>query len=201
MIEMSKGRIFWKLAGALALACCVPAHAENIGVAKQEKPNARSVELTRIFMTLLGDWKGSYTYFDESQGKYLTGGGLLQFRTTPMPNVMSLDAKTERPNGPPVHAYSVMVMQADGANWRQMAFIETGGRIQDKVVTGYHYDDDRNWTVDLLEVQQGLGTVSAVVVKMIVKDGHLDMRKYRKLEGGAPAAREYESMASFDRVK
>lgn len=186
---------------ALLLSGAVPLHAENIGVAKETKPNTRSAELTKIFMTMLGDWKGSYTYFDETQGKYLSGSGALAFRTTPMPNVITLDALTTRPAGPPVHAFSVMVMQADGASWRQMAFTETGGRLQDKVVTGYHYADDRNWTVDLLEVQQGLGNVSAVIVKMVVKDGHLDMRKFRKLEGGTAAARDYESLASFDKVR
>lgn len=191
----------FKVLGMALLACAVPLHAENIGVAHEEKPNARSVALTRLFMTMIGDWKGSYTYFDEAQGKYVTGNGTLQFRTTPMPNVITLDAMTERPGGkPPVHAFSTMVVQADGVNWRQMAFTETGGRIQDKVITDYHIDDDRNWTVDLVEVQQGLGVVSAVVVKMVVKNGHLDMRKFRKFEGGAAAARDYESLASFDKA-
>ncbi len=187
--------------GVAILACAMPLRAENIGLAKVERPNERSAALTKIFMTMIGDWKGSYTYFDERQSKYVTGKGTLQFRTTPMPNVMTLDAMTERPDGkPPVHAFSTMVVQADGVNWRQMAFTEGGGRIQDKVITDFRITDDRNWTVDLLEVQQGLGTVSAVGVKMVVKDGHLDMRKFRKFEGGVPAARAYESLASFDKV-
>lgn len=176
-------------------------HAENIGMAQEQQPNARSQQLTKIFFTLLGDWKGTYTYFDERAGKYVSGAGTLAFRASPMPNVMTLDAITDRPDGAPVHAFSVMVMQADGANWRQMAFLETGGRVQDKIVTDYSFTDDSNWTVDVLEVQQGLGTASAVPVKIVLKDGHLDMRKFRKFEGGAAAARAYESLASFDRVR
>lgn len=194
-------RKLWMIAAAALLPLgSGPVAAENIGVAQQQQPNARAQALTHMFMTMLGTWKGSYTYYDERAGAYVTGTGTLVFGTTPMPNVMTLDANTSRPSGPPVHAYSVMVMQADGANWRQMAFTETGGRIQDKVITGYTYKDDRNWTVDMLEVQQGLGAVSAVVVTMVVKDGHLDMRKFRKLEGGAPAERQYESRAEFDKV-
>ncbi len=185
---------------ALVVAGSMAAHAENIGMARDAAPNARSQELTRMFTSLVGRWKGSYTYFDEREGKYVKGSGVLVFGTTPMPNVLTLDANTARPNGPPVHAFSVMVVQADGASWRQMAFTETGGRVQDKVITGYHRTDDRNWTVDMLEVQQGLGVASAVTVKMVVKNGHIDMRKFRNLEGGAPAAREYESSASFDQV-
>lgn len=173
----------------------------NIGITPPEKPNARSQELTRIFMTLLGTWKGTYTYYDEREAKYVTGSGALIFSTTPMPNVMSLDAKTERPGGqPPVHAYTVMVVQGDGASWRQMAFLATGGRIQDKLITGYEYTDDRNWTIDSIEVQQGLGKVDAVMVSIVVKNDCLDMRKFRKFEGGAPAAREYESLALFERA-
>ena len=187
--------------GFLFLLGLVSAHAENIGVAVEQKPNARSQEITKIVSTLLGNWKGTYTYFDERQGKYLSGPGTLVFGMTPMPNVMTLDAKTERPAGPPVHAFTVMVVQADGASWRQMAFLETGGRIQDKLITGYHYVDDRNWNVDLIEVQQGLGDVSSVAVAIAVKNGHLDMRKFRRFEGGPAAAREYESLASFDRAK
>ena len=198
---MARRAIAAGLLGMALLFGTVPLRAENIGVAKQEQPNARSVQLTKMFMTLLGDWEGTYSFYDEGKQKYVTGSGTLAFRTTPMPNVMSLDAKTARPDGPPVHAYTVMVVQADGASWRQMAFLETGGRLQDKVITDFSYQDDLNWSVDMLEVQQGLGTVSAVVVKFVLKDGHLDMRKYRKLEGGAAAARPYESMASFDRAK
>ncbi len=189
------------VACAVLLLCAAPAGAENIGMAQEQKPNARSQQLTKMFMTMLGTWKGRYTYFDERQGKYVSGTGTLVFGTTPMPNVITLDANTERPGGPPVHAFTTMVMQADGASQRQMAFTEAGGRIQDKVVTAYTYVDDNNWTVDLLEVQQGLGAASAVTVKMVVKNGHLDMQKRRSLEGGAPAARNYESRAEFDHVK
>jgi hypothetical protein len=196
-----KMRSVLNIVGALLLTCTTPIHGENIGVAQEQKPNARAQELTKMTGTLLGTWKGTYTYFDEHQGKYVSGAGTLVFGTTPMPNVMTLDAKTERPGGPPVHAFTVMVVQADGASWRQMAFLETGGRIQDKLITGYHYVDDRNWTIDSIEVQQGLGNASAVAVAIVVKNGHLDMRKFRRFEGGAPAAREYESLASFDRVE
>lgn len=189
------------LLSAIMLACTAPVAAENIGMAHEAKPNARSQQLTRMFMTMIGTWKGRYSYFDEQQGKYITGSGTLVFQTTPMPNVITLDANTERPSGPPVHAFSTMVVQADGASWRQMAFTEAGGRIQDKVITGYTYTDDNNWTVDLLEVQQGLGAVSAVTVTMVVKNGHLDMQKHRRLEGGAPASRAYESRAEFDHLK
>ena len=188
------------LCALLLLGTAVPSLSENIGMAQEQKPNARAQQLTRMFMTMLGRWKGRYTYFDERQNKYVTGTGTLVFGTTPMPNVMTLDAITMRPAGPPVHAFTTMAMQADGSSWRQMAFTESGGRIQDKVITGYSYADDRNWTVDMLEVQQGLGAVSAVTVRMVVKDGRLDMRKFRKLEGGAPAAREYESLAEFEHV-
>lgn len=198
---MMNMRSVLNIVGACLLTCTALTHAENIGVAQEQKPNARAQELTKITGTLLGTWKGTYTYFDERQGKYLSGAGTLVFATTPMPNVMTLDAKTERPGGPPVHAFTVMVVQADGASWRQMAFLETGGRIQDKLITGYHYIDDRNWTIDSIEVQQGLGNASAVAVAIVVKNGHLDMRKSRKFEGGAPAAREYESLASFNRVE
>jgi hypothetical protein len=194
-------RTMLNIVGAFLLTCTATAYAENIGVVQEQKPNARAQELTKIFSTLLGTWKGTYTYFDEHQAKYLSGAGTLVFGTTPMPNVMTLDAKTERPSGPPVHAFTVMVVQADGASWRQMAFLETGGRLQDKLITGYHYVDERNWTIDSIEVQQGLGNASVVAVAIVVKNGHLDMRKFRKFEGGAPAAREYESLASFDRVE
>lgn len=172
----------------------------NIGMAEREKPNARAQELTQIFRTLLGNWKGTYTYFDERQEKYMGGAGTLVFSDTPMPNVMMLDARSERPVGPPVHAFTVMVVQGDGASWRQMAFLETGGRLQDKLITDYQYADDRNWTVNSIEVQQGLGNASAVIVTIVVKDGHLDMRKSRQFEGGAAAARAYESLASYDKV-
>lgn len=193
--------IVLKLCGAMLIAAAIPAHAENIGIAQEQKPNARSQEITKVFSTLLGTWKGTYTYFNEREGKYLSGPGTLVFSTTPMPNVLTLDAKTERPGGaPPVHAFTVMVVQADGASWRQMAFTEGGGRVQDKLILGYRYVDDRNWTIDSLEVQQGLGNASAVAVSIVVKNGHLDMRKIRKYEGGAAAAREYESLASFDKA-
>ena len=198
---MTNMRATLVLSGGLLLSCVTPAHTENIGVARDEKPNARAEEITKIFSTLLGIWKGTYTYFDERQGKYVGGPGTLVFGTTPMPNVLTLDAQTERPGGPPVHAFTVMVVQANGASWRQMAFLETGGRLQDKVILDYHYVDDRNWTIHSLEVQQGLGNASAVAVTIEVKKGHLDMRKYRKFEGGAAAGREYESLASFDRAE
>lgn len=173
----------------------------NIGVALEEYPNARARELTKMFMTLLGTWEGSYTYFDERQGQYVSGEGTLEFNKTPMPNVITLDAKTSRPSGPPVHAFTTMVVQADGASWRQMAFTQGGGRIQDKIITGYKYVDDRNWSVDQLEVQQGLGAVSAVTVVFSVKDGELEMKKCRAFEGGDVAAREYESLARFRKVR
>ncbi len=188
-------------AGGLLLLGQIPAHAENIGVAADEKPNARAQEITKIFSTLLGTWKGTYTYFDEHEGKYLSGPGTLVFATTPMPNVLTLDAQSERPGKSPAHAFTVMVVQANGASWRQMAFLEAGGRLQDKVILDYHYVDNRNWNIDSLEVQQGLGNAAAVAVTITVKNGHLDMRKYRKYEGGAAVAREYESLASFDRPK
>ena len=185
---------------ALLGFCAMPGRAENIGMAHEPAPNARSQELTKIFNTFAGSWKGTYTYYDDRQGRYVSGPTNCVYTKAPLPNVLTLDCLTERSGGAPLHAYTVMVVQADGASWRQMAFTEGGGRLQDKVITGYHYTDDRNWTVDLIEVQQGLGTASAVLVAMVVKDGHLDMRKFRKLEGGAPAARDYESLTSLDRV-
>ena len=174
--------------------------AENIGVAKQSKPNMRAQEVTRIMSTLFGRWKGTYTFFDEQAGKYVGGAGTLLFSKTPMPNVIMLDAVSERPEGPPVHGLTVMVMQADGASLRQMVFREAEGRVQDKLITGFSYADDRTWTVDSIEVQQGLGLASAVDVAFVMKNGHLEITKRRRFEGGEAAAREYESRASFDRA-
>lgn len=176
------------------------AYGQNIGMARAVEPNERSKKLTAMFFTMLGTWEGEYSYFNEHAGDYVTGQGTLQFDSCAMPNVMLLDAKTSRPSGPPVHAFSAMVMQADGCSWRQMAFTQTDGRLQDKVITDYSYNDDLNWTVDMLEVQQALGGVQAVIVKMIVKDGQLDMRKFRKLEGGEASTRPYESRAIFTKV-
>lgn len=175
-------------------------YGQNIGMAKSVEPNERSQKLTAMFFTMLGRWEGEYTYFNEADGDYVTGAGTLQFDRSPMPNVMLLDAKTARPSGPPVHAFSAMVVQSDGCSWRQMAFTATDGRLQDKVITDYTYQDDRNWRVDMLEVQQGLGGVQAVVVEMRIEDGKLDMRKFRRLEGGAPSERPFESRARFVKV-
>lgn len=176
------------------------AFGENIGMATKVEPNERSRQLTRMFFTMIGVWRGEYTYWNDREKAYVTGAGTLTFNGTPMPNVMTLDAITARPSGPPVHAFSTMVVQADGTSWRQMAFTETDGRIQDKVLTDYSYADDRNWTVDMLEVQQALGGVSAVIVRMVIENGRLDMRKFRKLDGGEAAARDFESRALFERV-
>lgn len=175
-------------------------YGENIGMAAKVEPNARAQQLTKMFFTMIGTWQGEYTYFDSRVGEYVTGAGKLIFNSTSMKNVMTLDAETSRPSGPPVHAFSVMVMQANGASWRQVAFTETDGRLQDKIVTDFSYQDDRNWSVDMLEVQQALGGVQAVIVKQIVNDGHLDMRKFRTLEGGEAAARPFESYANFEKV-
>ena len=82
-----------------------------------------------------------------------------------------------------------------------MAFTEGGGRIQDKIITGYKYVNDHDWSVDQLEVQQGLGAASAVTVILSVKDGDLEMKKCRAFEGGDAAAREYESLALFRKIK
>ncbi len=172
----------------------------NIGIATKVQPNARSQQLTKMVFTMIGTWKGEYSYFDTRTGEYVSGSGTLVFSETAMPNVLTLDARSERPSGPPVHAFTTMVIQADGTSWRQMAFTETDGRIQDKVITDYTYQDDKNWTIDMLEVQQDFGVVSAVLVTMVIKDGHLDMRKFRKLEGGEAAARPYESRALYSRV-
>ena len=142
---------------ALLVLSPTMALSENIGMAREPQPNERAQALTKIFMTLVGTWAGTYTYFDERAGKNVSGPGQLVFATTAMPNVMTLDAKTERPGGPPVHALTMMVMQADGSSWRQMAFTPGGGRLQDKTVTAYTYTSDREWSVEFLEVQQGLG--------------------------------------------
>lgn len=198
-----------KLKSAIATFACgagillgqAPIHAENIGVAQQLEPNARAKEVTMIMSTLLGKWKGTYNFFDERSKKYVGGAGTLVFSKTPMPNVIMLDAVSEKPAGPPVHALTVMVMQADGASLRQMVFREGDGRIQDKLITGYSFTNERNWRVDSIEVQQGLGLASAVDVAFVMKDGHLEISKRRKFEGGEAAAREYESRASFDRVE
>ena len=183
----------------IVLSSSAPASAENIGVAQQLQPNERARQVTHIFETLLGTWKGTYTFFDEKSGEYEGGSGKLVFSRTPMPNVIMLDAVSERPNGPPVHALTVMVVQADGASLRQMVFREGDGRIQDKLITDFDYTDDENWKVDSIEVQQGLGLASAVSVAFAMKDGHLEIVKRRSFEGGKAAEREFESRASFDR--
>ncbi len=172
----------------------------NIGTTARTEPNERSRKLTEMLLTMVGTWTGEYSYYDGRKRDYVQGTGTLVFQTTPMPNVLTLNASSERPSGPPVHAFTTMVMQADGASWRQMAFTETDGRIQDKVITGYSYEDDANWTIDMLEVQQDFGAASVVTVKMVIKEGALDMRKFRSLEGGEAAARPYESRAIFTRV-
>lgn len=176
------------------------AYGQNIGMAKPATTNERSRRLTAMVFTLLGSWEGDYCYFDEQADRYVEGSGTLSFTSAPMPNVLLLDAKTSRPSGDPVHAFSAMVVQSDGSSWRQMAFTPTDGRLQDKVITGFTYRDDRNWSVDMVEVQQGLGGVQAVTVKLIVENDRLDMRKFRALEGGAAAARPYESCATFARI-
>ena len=186
------------IAGAVLLTAAAPGQAENIGMAREEQPNARSQALTHIFRTLIGTSRGRYTYFDERLGKYVTGPTTMVFGTTQMPNVLTLYVETPREGLPPIKVFNTMVMQANGASWRQMAFTDVGGRIQDKIITGYTYTDDRNWTVDMLEVQQGLGAASAVTVSMVTKNGHVDMRKFRKFEGGPPTARPYESLAEYD---
>ena len=185
-------------AGFLMIAVTARGSTENIGMAHEDQPNVRAQALTHIFRTLLGTWKGKYTYFDERLGKYVSGPSMLIFGETPLPNVLTLYAVTDRDGMPPIKVFNTMVMQANGASWRQMAFTDVGGRIQDKVITGYTYTDDRNWTVDMIEVQQGLGAASAVMVSMVTKNGHVDMRKFRKFEGGAPASRAYESLAEYD---
>jgi hypothetical protein len=195
-----KGAIANLMLGAGMAMGSVAVQAENIGVAQQLEPNPRAKEVTMIMSTLLGKWKGTYNFFDERALKYVGGAGTLVFTKTPMPNVIMLDAVSERPSGPPVHALTVMVMQADGASLRQMVFREADGRIQDKLITGYSFTNARNWRVDSIEVQQGLGLASAVDVAFVMKDGHLEITKRRKFEGGEAAAREYESRASFDRV-
>ena len=195
-------KTFHILAAAVASSLCVsvavPAQAENIGNASEAQPNARAQALTHIFRTLLGTWKGKYTYFDVRLDKYVSGTSTLVFGETPLPNVLTLYATTERPGQPPISVFNTMVMQADGSSWRQMAFTDAGGRIQDKVITSYKYVDDRNWSIDMLEVQQGLGAASVVAVSMVTKNGHVDMRKFRKYEGGAAAERPYESLAEYD---
>ena len=175
------------------------AYGQNIGMARPVEPNAQSRQLTSMFFTMIGTWQGEYSYFDEQAGSYVTGAGSLKFEQAPMPNVLLLDSRTSRPSGPPVHAFSAMVVQSDGSSWRQMAFTATDGRLQDKVITGYAYEDDRNWRVDMLEVQQGLGGVQAVKVEMIIQDGALDMRKLRHVNAEA-AERPFESRAQFIRV-
>jgi len=174
-------------------------YGQNIGMAKPNEPNARSRQLTSMFFTMLGTWQGDYTYFDEQAGTYVTGAGTLKFEQAPMENVLLLNARTSRPSGLAVHAFSAMVVQSDGSSWRQMAFTATDGRLQDKVITGYTYEDDCNWRVEMLEVQQGLGGVQAVKVEMIIKDGALDMRKLRHVDAEAAAERPFESRALFIR--
>ena len=189
---------------AVALSVMVAPHvaqAENIGVAGATAPNARAQELTRIFTTLLGNWQGTYEFFDERKNGYVGGPGKLIFSLAPMPNVIMLDAISERPSGPPVHALTVMVMQADGASMRQMVFREGDGRLQDKLITGYRYTDDKNWSIDSIEAQQGLGAAAAVSVAFVMRDGNLEIIKRRQFEGGAAAVRAFESRARFSRAR
>ena len=192
------GKTATSVLGVLLSAIAVPGSAENIGVAREEQPNARAQALTHIFRTLLGTWKGKYTYFDGRLGKYVSGPSTLVFGETPLPNVLTLYVVTDREGLPPIKVFNTMVVQANGASWRQMAFTDAGGRIQDKVITGYSYNDDRNWRVDMIEVQQGLGSAAAVSVAMVAKNGHVDMRKFRKYEGGPAADRPYESRTEYD---
>src|ERR1700692_543334 len=98
-----------RTAGAMMVFFPAVMYAENIGVAREPPPNARSQELTKIFSTFLGKWKGTYSYFDERQGKYVTGPSTLEFSKTPIPNVIALDVLTDRPGQPPIHVYTVMV--------------------------------------------------------------------------------------------
>ncbi len=186
------------MAGVLMNLASTPLSAENIGNAREGQPNARSKALTRIFSTLIGTWNAKYTYYDLELGRYVVGSAVLTYAQTPIPNVHTLYAVTQRPGLPPIQVFTTMVMQADGSSQRQMAFTNVGGRVQDKVITNYTYVDDRNWTMDMLEVQQGLGAASAVVVKMVTKNGHVDMRKYRSLEGAPADKRPYESLAEYD---
>jgi hypothetical protein len=81
-----------------------------------------------------------------------------------------------------------------------MVFREGDGRLQDKLVTSYTLKDDRNWTMNSIEVQQGLGLASAVEVEFRMEAGRFTVVKHRRFEGGAAASRPHESLARFDRV-
>lgn len=170
----------------------------NIGMVQDTEPNARSRDLTRMLLSLIGTWKGTYSYFDERAGKVVLGKGTLVFKDMPVANVVSLDATSERPNGRKIHALTVMVAQANGASIRQMVFTESGGILQDKVITAYSYVDDENWTMESIETQQGFGRADAVHVTFRMERKHFSVIKKRRFEGGEAEKRDYESLAEFE---
>jgi hypothetical protein len=175
-------------------------YGQNIGMAEPAAIDLRSRDLTALFMTLLGTWKGEYRYFDERRDGYVECEGELRFTSAPMPNVIMLDARTMRPNGPPVHAFTAMVVQADGCSWRQMAFTPTDGRLQDKVITGFERRDEADWSVDMIEVQQGFGGVQAVAVQLAMASDRLEMRKSLLSRPADVSDHPYESRALFARA-
>lgn len=170
----------------------------NIGMVQNAEPNARSRDITRMLFSLIGTWKGTYSYFDERAGKHVQGAGTLVFKDMPVPNVISLDATSERPNGRQIHALTVMVAQANGASIRQMVFTEGSGILQDKMITAYSYADDENWTMESIEAQQGLGHADVVHVTFRVERKRLSIVKQRRFEGGEAEKRAYESLAEFE---
>ena len=70
------------------------AYGQNIGMAAKATPNARSAQLTKMVFTMIGTWKGEYSYFDERQGDYVKGSGSLVFSATPMPSFVALAGRS-----------------------------------------------------------------------------------------------------------
>jgi len=186
--------------------CCVLASgtvlAENIGNVSTRTLSPRAKDVDSMLRSLLGKWEGDYEYFDASQRRYLALPSKLVFETLSLPAVISLDAISERGSGkPPLRALTTMVVRADGATIRQMVFQEGNALVADKIVTRYSLKSDSEWTMDILEAQEGSGGPALVTVEFVRSGDQLTITKRRSLEGDIQPPRTHESVARMKRSK
>lgn len=176
------------------------ARTENIGNVAAAGFTQRAKDVDAMLRSLVGKWHGDYEYFDSAQRAYLTLPSDLVFDTLSMDSVITLDARSDRGGGkPPLRALTAMTVRGDGSTIRQMVFQPGNALVADKIVVRYSLKSATDWTMDVLEAQEGSGGPALVTVEFVRSGDALTITKRRSLESNLQPPRKYESVARMKR--
>lgn len=188
------------LTGVLCAIAMGGAQAENIGNVVAPELSSRAKDIDEMLRSLIGQWEGGYEYFDTSNRSYVTLPSTLTFDTLSMPSVITLDAHSDRgPGKPPLRVLTAMTVRGDGSTIRQMVFQTGNAMVADKIVVRYSLKSATDWTMDVLEAQEGRGGPALVTVEFVRSANQLTITKRRSLEADVQPPREYESIARMKR--